>query len=175
MKQRKDTKSNSAQGSKNRPTKGHATTAERLEVLKRYYVNSYSIQLLANQYQVASGTIRNWIRTFEQENPEVAKAVNKKRIPPQGTSSEELSKDDYVALKARILELEKALDQACLERDVFKTCLEVYGEEQKKWSLIVTAVRNQYQHQIKKVCKVLGEFPLTTRSIVLSVFLIPNR
>ena len=132
MKQRKDTKSNSSQGSKNRPTKGHATTAERLEALKRYYVNGYSIQLLANQYQVTSWTIRNWIRTFEQENPEVAKAMNKKRIPPQGTSSEELSKDDYVAMKARILELEKALHQACLERDVFKTCLEVYGEEQKK-------------------------------------------
>ncbi|WP_288228356.1 helix-turn-helix domain-containing protein, partial [uncultured Porphyromonas sp.] len=71
MKQRKDTKSNSSQGSKNRPTKGHATTAERLEALKRYYVNGYSIQLLANQYQVTSWTIRNWIRTFEQENPEV--------------------------------------------------------------------------------------------------------
>lgn len=132
MKQRKDTKTMPAKASKNRPTKGHATTAERLEALKRYYVNGYSVKLLANQYQVDPSTIRNWIRTFEQENPEVAKAVNKKRIPPQGTSSEELRKDDYVALKARILELEKALDQACLERDVFKTCLEVYGEEQKK-------------------------------------------
>lgn len=133
MKQTKDTKAMPAKGSKSRPTKGHATTAERLEALKRYYVNGYSIQLLANQYQVTSCTIRNWIRIFEQENPEVAKAMNKKRIPPQGTSSEELRKDDYVALKARILELEKALDQACLERDVFKTCLEVYGiDEQKK-------------------------------------------
>ena len=132
MKQRKDTKTMPAKASKNRPTKGHATTAERLEALKRYYVNGYSVKLLANQYQVDPSTIRNWIRTFEQENPEVAKAMNKKRIPPQGTSSEELRKDDYVALKARILELEKALDQACLERDVFKTCLEVYGEEQKK-------------------------------------------
>lgn len=45
--------------------------------------------LLASQYQVTTWTIRNWIRTFEQENPEVAKAMNKKRIPPQGTSSEE--------------------------------------------------------------------------------------
>ena len=36
-------------------------------------------------------------------------------------------------MKARILELEKALHQARLERDVFKTCLEVYGvDEQKK-------------------------------------------
>ncbi|EFR34461.1 hypothetical protein HMPREF9294_0418 [Porphyromonas asaccharolytica PR426713P-I] len=35
-------------------------------------------------------------------------------------------------MKARILELEKALHQACLERNVFKTCLEVYGEKQKK-------------------------------------------
>ncbi|WP_461484617.1 hypothetical protein [Porphyromonas asaccharolytica] len=58
--------------------------------------------------------------------------MNKKRIPPQGTSSEEPRNDDYAAMKARILELEKALHQACLERDVFKTCLEVYGEEQKK-------------------------------------------
>ena len=59
--------------------------------------------------------------------------MNKKRIPPRCTPSEELSKDDYVALKARIMELEKALDQACLERDVFKTCLEVYSiDEQKK-------------------------------------------
>ena len=132
MKQRKDTKTMPAKASKNRPTKGHATTAERLEALKRYYVNGYSVKLLANQYQVDPSTIRNWIRTFEQENPEVAKAMNKKRIPPQGTSSEGLRKDDYVALKARILKLEKALDQACLERDVFKTCLEVYGEEQKK-------------------------------------------
>lgn len=105
MKQTKDTKAMPAKGSKSRPTKGHATTAERLEALKRYYVNGYSIQLLANQYQVTSCTIRNWIRIFEQENPEVAKAMNKKRIPPQGTSSEELRKDDYVALKARILEL----------------------------------------------------------------------
>lgn len=132
MKQTKDTKAMPAKASKSRSTKGHATTAERLEALKRYYVNGYSVKILASQYQVTSCTIRNWIRIFEQENPEVAKAMNKKRIPPQGTSSEELSKDDYVALKARILELEKALDQACLERDVFKTCLEVYGEEQKK-------------------------------------------
>ena len=133
MNQTKDTKSKPLQGSKSRPTKGHATTAERLEALKRYYVNGYSVKLLASQYQVTSCTIRNWIRIFEQENPEVAKAMNKKRIPPQGTSSEELSKDDYVALKARIMELEKALDQARLERDVFKTCLEVYGvDEQKK-------------------------------------------
>ena len=87
MKQRKDTKSNPSQGSKSRPTKGHATTAERIEALKRYYVNGYSIQLLANQYQVTSCTIRNWIRIFEQENPEVAKAMNKKRIPPQWTLS----------------------------------------------------------------------------------------
>ena len=58
--------------------------------------------------------------------------MSKKRIPPQGTSSEALSKDDYVALKARIMELEKALDQACLERDVFKTCLEVYGIDDAK-------------------------------------------
>lgn len=77
-------------GQKNRPTKGHTTTVERLEVLKRYYANGYSIQLLANQYQVTSETIRNWIRTFDQENPEVAKAINKKRILPQGTSSEKL-------------------------------------------------------------------------------------
>ena len=134
MKQRKDTKSNPSQGSKSLPTKGHATTAERIEALKRYYVNGYSIQLLANQYQVTSCTIRNWIRIFEQENPEVAKAMNKKRIPPQWTSSEELRKDDYVALKARIMELEKALHQACLERDVFKTCLEVYGIDEQKIS-----------------------------------------
>lgn len=133
MNQTKDTKSKPLQGSKSRPTKGHATTAERLEALKRYYVNGYSVKLLASQYQVTSCTIRNWIRIFEQENPVVAKAMNKKRIPPQGTSSEELSKDDYVAMKARILELEKALHQARLERDVFKTCLEVYGvDEQKK-------------------------------------------
>ena len=133
MKQTKDTKSKPLQGSKSRPTKGHATTAERLEALKRYYVNGYSIKILASQYQVTSCTIRNWIRIFEQENPEVAKAMNKKRIPPRCTPSEELSKDDYVALKARIMELEKALDQACLERDVFKTCLEVYSiDEQKK-------------------------------------------
>lgn len=133
MKQRKDTKSNPSQGLKSRLTKGHATTAERLEALKRYYVNGYSVKLLASQYQVTSCTIRNWIRTFEQENPEVAKAMNKKRIPPQGTSSEEFSKDDYTTMKARILELEKALHQACLERDVFKTCLEVYDvDEQKK-------------------------------------------
>ena len=160
MKQRKDTKSNPSQGSKSRPTKGHATTAERLEALKRYYVNGYSIQLLANQYQVTSWTIRNWIRIFEQENPEVAKAMNKKRIPPQGTSSEELSNDNYTTMKVRILELEKALHQASLERDVFKTCLEVYGDEQKKkWPLIVTAVREQYKYQIKKVCKVLDKSP----------------
>ena len=132
MKQTKDTKSKPTKGSTNRRTKGHATTAERLEALKRYYVNGYSVKLLASQYQVTSWTIRNWIRTFEQENPEVAKAMNKKRIPPQGTSSEEPRNDDYAAMKARILELEKALHQACLERDVFKTCLEVYGEEQKK-------------------------------------------
>lgn len=54
MKQRKDTKSKPAQGSKNRPTKGHATTVERLEALKRYYVNGYSVKLLASQYQVTS-------------------------------------------------------------------------------------------------------------------------
>ena len=133
MKQTKDTKSKPTKGSTNRPTKGHATTAERLEALKRYYVNGYSVKLLASQYQVTSCTIRNWIRIFEQENPEVAKAMHKKRIPPQGTSTEELRKDDYVALKVRIMELEKALDQARLERDVFKTCLEVYGvDEQKK-------------------------------------------
>ena len=133
MNQTKDTKSKPLQGSKSRPTKGHATTAERLEALKRYYVNGYSVKLLASQYQVTSCTIRNWIRIFEQENPVVAKAMNKKRIPSQGTSSEELSKDDYVAMRARILELEKALHQARLERDVFKTCLEVYGvDEQKK-------------------------------------------
>ena len=41
--------------------------------------------------------------------------MNKKGIPPQGTSSEELSKDEYVAMKARILEFEKALHQARLE------------------------------------------------------------
>ena len=132
MNQTKDTKSKPTKGSTNRPTKGHATTAERLEALKRYYVNGYSIKILASQYQVTSCTIRNWIRIFEQENPEVAKAMNKKRIPPQGASSEEPRNDDYAAMKARILELEKALHQACLERDVFKTCLEVYGEEQKK-------------------------------------------
>jgi len=49
IKQRKDTKSKPAQGSTNRPTKGHATTAERLEALKRYYVNGYSVKLLASQ------------------------------------------------------------------------------------------------------------------------------
>ena len=87
MKQREDTKSNPSQGSKSRPIKGHATTAERLEALKRYYVNGYSVKLLASQYQVTSCTIRNWIRIFEQENPEVAKAMNKKRIPPQGSSA----------------------------------------------------------------------------------------
>ena len=51
MKQTKDTKSKPAQGSTNRPTKGHTTTAERLEALKRYYVNGYSVKLLASQYQ----------------------------------------------------------------------------------------------------------------------------
>ena len=94
MKQTKDTKSKPTKGSTNRPTKGHATTAERLEALKRYYVNGYSIKILASQYQVTSCTIRNWIRIFEQENPEVAKAMNKKRIPPRCTPSEELSKGD---------------------------------------------------------------------------------
>lgn len=55
--------------------------------------------------------------------------MNEKRIPPtQGTSSEALSNDDYVAIKVRILELEKALHHACLERDAFKTCLAVYEE-----------------------------------------------
>ena len=49
IKQRKDTKSKPAQGSAGRPTKGHATTAERLEALKRYYVNGYSVKLLASQ------------------------------------------------------------------------------------------------------------------------------
>lgn len=115
-----------------RQSKGHATRSERLEALKRYYVSGYSIQRLASQYQVTSGTIRRWICTFEEENPIVAKAMNKKRIPSQGSSSEDLSRDDYSAMKARILELEKALYQACLERDVLRTCLEVYGEDQKK-------------------------------------------
>ena len=81
MNQTKDTKSKPSQGSKNRPTKGHTTTAERLEALKRYYVNGYSVKLLASQYQVTSYTIRNWIRIFEQENPVVAKAMNKKKYP----------------------------------------------------------------------------------------------
>ena len=49
MNQTKDTKSKPLQGSKSRPTKGHATTAERLEALKRYYVNGYSVKLLASQ------------------------------------------------------------------------------------------------------------------------------
>ena len=81
MKQRKGTKSKPAQGSTNRQTKGHATTGERHEALKRYYVNSYSVKLSASQYQVTSCTIRNWIRIFEQENPVVAKAMNKKKYP----------------------------------------------------------------------------------------------
>ena len=75
MKQRKGTKSKPAQGSTNRQTKGHATTGERLEALKRYYVNSYSVKLSASQYQVTSCTIRNWIRIFEQENPEALRRL----------------------------------------------------------------------------------------------------
>lgn len=123
----------SQQSSKNRPSKGQTTKTDQLEALKRYYVNGYSHQLLASQYQVTSRTIRNWIRTFEEENPIVAQAMNKKRTPPRSTtSSEEIQNDDYTALKARVIELEKALHQARLERDVFKTCLEVYGEEEKK-------------------------------------------
>lgn len=126
----------SEQSSKNRPSKGQTTKTEQLEALKRYYVNGYSHQLLASQYQVTSRTIRNWIRTFEEENPIVAQAMNKKRTPPRSTttSTEETRNDGYTALKARILELEKALHQARLERDVFKTCLKVYGEEEEKKS-----------------------------------------
>lgn len=131
IKKTKEMKDQPRQTSKKRPTKGHATTSERLEALKRYYVNGYSVKHLASQYQVTPRTIRNWIRTFEQENPVVAKAMNKKRIPPQIPTSESLSKDDYTAMKARILELEKSLHQVRLERDVFKTCLEVCDGEKK--------------------------------------------
>ncbi|WP_411916220.1 hypothetical protein [Porphyromonas miyakawae] len=51
MKQTKDTKSKPAQGSTNRPSKGHTTMVERLEALKRYYINGYSVKLLASQYE----------------------------------------------------------------------------------------------------------------------------
>lgn len=119
------------QGSRRR----HKSQSERLEALRSYYVEGASLTEVAQAHDVSRVTIRNWIRTFEENNPKISKAMKARRVKSEVSSDQLAGQEEIKRLKARILELEKEKNQLELERDVNKSMLEVFGiEEQKKSS-----------------------------------------
>lgn len=111
----------------------HKSQAERMAALRTYYIDGGSLSEVAQAHDVSRVTIGNWIRTFEEKNPKISKAMRARRVKSEVSSDQLAGQEEIKSLKARILELEQELYQAELDRDVSKSMLEVFGiEEQKK-------------------------------------------
>lgn len=134
---RKTSVKRDSSGSRKKPTsrRRRKSQSERMAALRSYYIDGGSLSAVAQAHDVGRATIWNWIRTFEDNNPKISKAMRARRVKSEVSSDQLAGQEEIKNLKARILELEQELYQAELDRDVSKSMLKVFGiEEQKKSS-----------------------------------------
>lgn len=104
-----------------------------MAVLRSYYIDGGSLSAVAQAHDLSRSTIWNWIRTFEDNNPKISKAMRARRVKSEVSSDQLAGQEEIKRLKARILELEQEKYKLELKCDVHASMLEVFGiEEQKK-------------------------------------------
>ena len=98
------------------------------ELLDLHYIDHVPFVEISKKIGVPSATLHRWIRTFEDETPELSSLMRK--------NAKEITPSDYKSLQAEISKLKKELADERLRADFYEEMVKfgkaVYGIDFKK-------------------------------------------